>query len=77
MFVTDISEAVVTSLNAEATALVVESWTPERGLQRIERAERDLPAADPGTRSRTRDDGGGSLCRTRWGGRVAVGEAPR
>src|SRR5437588_2664061 len=37
MFVADISEVVVTGLNAEATRLVVESWTPERGLQRVER----------------------------------------
>jgi hypothetical protein len=37
-FVADISEVVVTGLNAEATMLVIESWTPGRGLQRIERA---------------------------------------
>jgi hypothetical protein len=37
MFVADITEVVVTGLNAEATKLVVESWTPETGLQRIER----------------------------------------
>jgi hypothetical protein len=37
-FVADISEVVVTGLNAEATMLVVESWTPERGLRRVERA---------------------------------------
>jgi hypothetical protein len=37
MFVADITEVVVTGLNAEATKLVVESWTPERGLRRIER----------------------------------------
>ena len=37
MFVADITEVVITGLNAEATKLVVESWTPERGLQRIER----------------------------------------
>ena len=37
MFVADITEVVVTGLNPEATKLVVESWTPERGLQRIER----------------------------------------
>ncbi len=37
-FVVDISEVVVTGLNAEATVLVVESWTPARGLLRIERA---------------------------------------
>ncbi|HEX3620712.1 MAG TPA: pyridoxamine 5'-phosphate oxidase family protein [Acidimicrobiales bacterium] len=37
MFVADITEIVVTGLNAEATKLVVEFWTPERGLQRVER----------------------------------------
>ena len=37
MFVADISEVVVTGLNPEATRLVVESWTPERGLRRVER----------------------------------------
>lgn len=37
MFVADITEVVVTSLNAEATKLVVEFWTPERGLRRVER----------------------------------------
>jgi hypothetical protein len=37
MFVADITEVVVTGLNAEATKLVVESWTPERGLRRTER----------------------------------------
>ena len=37
MFVADITEVVITGLNAEATKLVVESWTPERGLRRIER----------------------------------------
>ena len=37
LFVADISEIVVTGLNAEATRLVVESWTPARGLRRIER----------------------------------------
>jgi len=37
MFVADITEVVITGLNAEATKLVVESWTPERGLLRIER----------------------------------------
>jgi hypothetical protein len=36
-FVADITEVVITGLNAEATKLVVESWTPERGLRRIER----------------------------------------
>ena len=37
-FVADITEVVVTGLNDEATMLVVESWTPDRGLQRVERA---------------------------------------
>jgi hypothetical protein len=37
MFVADITEVVVTGLNDGATKLVVESWTPERGLVRIER----------------------------------------
>ena len=37
MFVADITEVVITCLNPEATRLVVESWTTERGLRRIER----------------------------------------
>ena len=37
-FVADISEVVITCLDDAATMLVVESWTPERGLQRVERA---------------------------------------
>jgi hypothetical protein len=37
MFIADITEVVVTALNADANKLVVESWTPERGLQRVER----------------------------------------
>src|SRR5580658_7782866 len=37
MFITDIAEVVITGLNAEATRLVVESWTPERGLRRVDR----------------------------------------
>ena len=37
MFVADITEVVITGLNAEATKLVVEYWTATRGLQRIER----------------------------------------
>ena len=37
MFVADITEVVIASLNAEATKLVVESWTLERGLRRVER----------------------------------------
>jgi hypothetical protein len=36
-FIADIVEVVITSLNADATKLVVESWTPERGLRRVER----------------------------------------
>lgn len=38
MFVADITEVVVTALDPGATMLVVESWTPERGLRRVERA---------------------------------------
>lgn len=38
MFVADITEVVITGLNTTATKLVVESWTPERGLARVERA---------------------------------------
>ena len=38
LFVADLREVVVTGLNPEATMLVVESWTPERGLRRVERA---------------------------------------
>jgi hypothetical protein len=37
MFIADINEVVITGLNAEANQLVVESWTPERGLRRVER----------------------------------------
>jgi hypothetical protein len=37
MFVADITEVAITHLNAEATKLVVESWTPERGLRVVER----------------------------------------
>ena len=37
MFVADITEVVITGLDAEASRLVVEWWTPERGRQRIER----------------------------------------
>jgi hypothetical protein len=36
-FVADITEVVITRLDARATKLVVESWTPERGLRRVER----------------------------------------
>jgi len=37
MFVADITEVVITGLNADATKLVVESWTPGRGRLRVER----------------------------------------
>lgn len=37
LFVADIAEVVVTGLDAEATKLVVEWWTPEQGRRRIER----------------------------------------
>lgn len=37
MFIADISEVVITGLNAEATKLVVEWWTPGQGLRRVER----------------------------------------
>jgi len=36
-FVADIAEVVITGLNSEANKLVVEWWTPDRGLRRIER----------------------------------------
>lgn len=36
-FHADIDEVVHTGLNADATKLVVESWTPGRGLRRVER----------------------------------------
>ena len=36
-FVADITEVVVTGLDAEAAKLVVEFWTPEQGLRRVER----------------------------------------
>ncbi len=37
VFVADITEVVVTALDASATKLVVESWTPDRGRRRVER----------------------------------------
>ncbi len=37
MFAADITEVVVTGLNADATLLVIESWTPAMGLVRVER----------------------------------------
>lgn len=36
-FVADIDEVVVTGLNDDATRLVIESWTPDGGLRRVER----------------------------------------
>jgi hypothetical protein len=37
MFLADISEVVITRLNPEATLLVIESWTPQRGIRVTER----------------------------------------
>ena len=37
LFLADISEVVITRLNPEATLLVIESWTPGRGLRVVER----------------------------------------
>ena len=37
LFVADITEVVITHLDADATKLVVESWTPARGLRTVER----------------------------------------
>jgi len=37
-FVADITEVVITRLDDEATMLVVESWTPDRGYRLVERA---------------------------------------
>jgi len=37
LFLADISEVVITRLNPEATLLVIESWTPQRGLRVVER----------------------------------------
>ena len=36
-FVADITEVVVTGLNDDATRLVIESWAPDRGWERVER----------------------------------------
>jgi len=33
----DLTEVVLTGLNAKATKLVVESWTPHGGIRRVER----------------------------------------
>lgn len=37
MFVADITAVVITGLNPDATRLVIESWTPDGGRQRVER----------------------------------------
>jgi hypothetical protein len=37
LFVADIREVVTTRLNPAATLMVIESWTPERGLRVVER----------------------------------------
>jgi hypothetical protein len=37
LFLADISEVVITRLDPAATMLVIESWTPRRGLRVIER----------------------------------------
>jgi hypothetical protein len=37
LFLADISEVVIIRLNPEATMLVIESWTPHRGLRVVER----------------------------------------
>jgi hypothetical protein len=36
-FAADISEIVITRLNPEATLMIIESWTPQRGLRLVER----------------------------------------
>jgi len=36
-FIADVAEVVITRLNADATKLVVEFWSPERGLRSFER----------------------------------------
>jgi hypothetical protein len=37
LFRADIAEVVITRLNADASALVIETWTPGSGLRRVER----------------------------------------
>ncbi len=37
LYVADIDEVVVTGLNDDVTRLVIESWTPDGGLRRVER----------------------------------------
>ncbi len=38
LFKADLREVVLTSLTPDGTALRIESWTPSRGLRRVERA---------------------------------------
>ena len=38
LFVADITEVVITALDETGTKLVIDSWTPTRGLRRVERA---------------------------------------
>ena len=47
MFIADITEVVISGLNAEVTKLVVESWTPGRGLRRVERDWQNESAPNP------------------------------
>ena len=37
LFVADITEVVITALDDAGTMLVIDSWTPTRGLRRVER----------------------------------------
>jgi len=37
LFIADITEVVITRLNAAATRLVIESWSPSHGLRKVER----------------------------------------
>ena len=37
LFVADITEVVITRLDPEATKLIIESWTPQRGLRSVDR----------------------------------------
>ncbi len=37
LFRADIAEVVITGLNETATALRIDTWTPQRGLRRVER----------------------------------------
>ena len=37
LFTADVTEVVITALDATATRLVIESWTPDGGVRRVER----------------------------------------